>query len=195
MKKIGLFFGSFNPVHIGHLFVAEMAIEKADLDEVWFIVSPASPYKMHTGELAPETDRYNMVVQAIKYNRKLKVSDVEFSMSKPSYTANTVKFLKEKNAQNKFSLICGTDVYVDIESWFLGKELVDSIDEFIVYPRNSSKVYSPESMAHKTVWLLNVPSFEISATFIRNQIKNNKTTEHILPREVKEYIINNNLYK
>lgn len=195
MKKIGLFFGSFNPIHIGHLFVAEMAIEKADLDEVWFIVSPASPYKMHTGELASEEDRYNMVVQAIKYNRKLKVSDVEFSMSKPSYTANTVHFLKEKNTQNKFSLICGTDVYVDIESWFLGKELIESIDEFIVYPRNSSKIYSPESMVHKTTWLLNVPSFEISATFIRNQIKNNKTTEHILPREVKEYIINNNLYK
>ena len=195
MKNIGLFFGSFNPIHTGHLFVAEMAIEKAGLDEVWFIVSPASPYKMHTGELAPETDRYNMVVQAISYNRKLKVSDVEFSMSKPSYTANTIHFLKEKNTQNKFSLICGTDVYVDIESWFLGKELVDSIDEFIVYPRNSSKIYSPESMAHKTTWLLNVPSLEISATFIRSQIKKNGTTRHILPQEVKEYITNNNLYK
>lgn len=195
MKKIGLFFGSFNPIHIGHLFVAEMAIEKVGLDEVWFVVSPASPYKMHTGELASEVDRFKMVEEAIKYNDKLKASDVEFSMSKPSYTANTVYFLKEKNAENKFSLICGTDVYVDIESWFLGKELIDSIDEFIVYPRNSSKVYSPETIVHKTTWLLNVPSLEISATFIRNQIKNNKTTEHILPIEVKEYIINNNLYK
>lgn len=195
MKKIGLFFGSFNPIHIGHLFVAEMAIEKVGLDEVWFVVSPASPYKMHTGELASEVDRFKMVEEAIKYNDKLKASDVEFSMSKPSYTANTIYFLKEKAPQYDFSLICGTDVYVDIESWFLGKELIDSIDEFIVYPRNSSKVYSPETMSHKTTWLLNVPSLEISATFIRNQIKKNKTTKHILPQEIKEYIINNNLYK
>lgn len=195
MKNIGLFFGSFNPVHVGHLFVAEMAIEKSNLDEVWFVVSPASPYKMHTGELALDIDRFNMVKKAISYNEKLKASDIEFSMSKPSYTANTVYSLKSQNPNCDFSLICGTDVYVDIESWFLGKELVESLDNFIVYPRNSSKVYSPDSIAHKTTWLLNVPSLEISATFIRSQIKNNRTTKHILPQEVSEYIINNNLYK
>lgn len=195
MKKVGLFFGSFNPIHVGHLFVAEMSIERVGLDEVWFIVSPASPYKMHTGELVSEIDRFKMAEEAVKYNSKLKVSDVEFSMSKPSYTANTIYFLKEKYSQFDFSLICGTDVYVDIDSWFLGKELIEYIDEFIVYPRNSSKIYSPESMTHKTTWLLNVPTLEISATFIRNQIKNNRTTNHILPKEVQEYVFNNNLYK
>lgn len=195
MKKVGLFFGSFNPIHIGHLFVAEMSIERVGLDEVWFIVSPASPYKMHTGELASEIDRFKMAEEAVKYNSNLKVSDVEFSMSKPSYTANTIYFLKEKYSQFDFSLICGTDVYVDIDSWFLGKELIEYIDEFIVYPRNSSKIYSPESMINKTTWLLNVPTLEISATFIRNQIKNNKTTNHILPKEVQDYVFNNNLYK
>jgi len=195
MKKIGLFFGSFNPIHIGHLFVAEMALEQHNLEEVWFIVSPASPYKVNTGELASENDRYNMVQQAILYNEKLKVSDVEFRMSYPSYTANTLYFLKEQNPDKKFYLICGTDVYVDIESWFLGKELIDSVDSFIVYPRNSSKIYSPQSMINKTNWIVNVPNLEVSATFIRSQITNNKTTEHILPKEVKEYIINNKLYK
>lgn len=195
MKKIGLFFGSFNPIHVGHLFVAEMAIEKSSLDEVWFIVSPASPYKMHTGELASETDRLEMVKEAVSYNKKLKASDIEFNMSRPSYTANTIHKIKQENPEDYFCLICGTDVYVDIESWFLGKEVIEYINHFVVYPRNSTKIYPPSSMVHKTTWLLNVPSLEISATFIRNQIKNNNTTEHILPREVKNYIITNNLYK
>jgi nicotinate (nicotinamide) nucleotide adenylyltransferase len=99
-----------------------------------------------------------------------------------------------KNPNDNFYLICGTDVYVDIPNWYLGKEVIEQVD-FIVYPRNSSTVYSPESMKGKTTWLEGVPTLEISSTFIRNQIKNKKSTEYILPAEVKEFIIFNNLYQ
>jgi nicotinate-nucleotide adenylyltransferase len=194
MKKVGLFFGSFNPIHIGHLFVAEMALERAELDEVWFVISPASPYKFESGILADPNDRLIMTIKATKYNPKLKISNLEFFLPTPSYTALTLEVIKQENPNVYFYLICGTDVYVDIPNWYLGQEVIDFVD-FIVYPRNSSSVYSPDEMKDKTIWLDGVPSLEISSTFIRNQIKNKKSTEHILPLEVKEYIIFNNLYQ
>jgi nicotinate-nucleotide adenylyltransferase len=194
MKKIGLFFGSFNPVHVGHLFVAEMALERAELDEVWFVISPASPYKFESGVLADPDDRLIMTMKATKYNPKIKISNLEFFLPTPSYTAITIEVIKKENPNDYFYLICGTDVYVDIPKWYLGKEVIDSVD-FIVYPRNSSSIYSPEEMKDKTTWLDGVPTLEISSTFIRNQIKNRKSTSHILPEDVREYIIFNNLYQ
>jgi nicotinate-nucleotide adenylyltransferase len=194
MKKIGLFFGSFNPIHTGHLFVAEMALERAELDEVWFVISPASPYKFESGVLADSDDRLIMTMKATQHNSKFKISNVEFFLPSPSYTALTLEVIKQENPNDNFYLICGTDVYVDIPNWYLGKEVIDEVD-FIVYPRNSSSVYSPEGMKNKTIWLEGVPTLEISSTFIRNQIKNKKSTEYILPAEVKEFIIFNNLYQ
>lgn len=194
MKKIGLFFGSFNPVHVGHLFVAEMALERAELDEVWFVISPASPYKFESGVLADPDDRLIMTMKATKYNPKIKISNLEFFLPTPSYTAITIEVIKQENPNDYFYLICGTDVYVDIPKWYLGQEVMDSVD-FIVYPRNSSSIYSPEEMKDKTIWLDGVPTLEISSTFIRNQIKNRKSTNHILPEDVREYIIFNNLYQ
>jgi nicotinate-nucleotide adenylyltransferase len=194
MKRIGLFFGSFNPIHTGHLFVAEMALERAELDEVWFVISPASPYKFESGILADPDDRLIMTMKATQHNPKFKISNVEFFLPSPSYTALTIELIKHENPDDNFYLICGTDVYVDIPKWHLGREVIEAID-FIVYPRNSSSIYSPEEMKDKTIWLDGVPSLEISSTFIRNQIKNKKSTEYILPEFVKEYIINNKLYQ
>jgi nicotinate-nucleotide adenylyltransferase len=194
MKRIGLFFGSFNPIHTGHLFVAEMALERAELDEVWFVISPASPYKFESGLLADHDDRLIMTMKATQHNPKFKISNVEFFLPSPSYTALTLEVIKQENPNDNFYLICGTDVYVDIPNWYLGKEVIEQVD-FVVYPRNSSTVYSPESMKGKTTWLEGVPTLEISSTFIRNQIKNKKSTEYILPAEVKEFIIFNNLYQ
>jgi nicotinate-nucleotide adenylyltransferase len=192
--KIGLFFGSFNPIHVGHLFVAEIALERAELDEVWFVISPASPYKMDTGELADERSRLIMALNAIEYNSKLRVSNLEFSLPYPSYTSVSLEEFKRLYPEDSFSLICGTDVYVDIPNWKFGQEVIDAVD-FIVYPRSSATTYSPEEMKEKTLWLDAVSTLEISSTYIRNQIKNNKTTMHILPEKVKEYITANNLYK
>ena len=192
--KIGLLFGSFNPIHIGHLFMGEMALESNHIEKVWFIVSPESPYKTGKGILASANDRLAMVISACEYNEKFQVSTVEFDMSPPSYTYLTLYKLKEKYPEHDFHLICGTDVYVDIPTWHGGKEVIESCG-FIVYPRNTTTNYTPEEMAGKTLFLNGVPSLEISSTFLREQIKNNKTTKHLLPEFVQVYIKNNNLYK
>lgn len=193
-RKIGLLFGSFNPIHIGHLFVGEMALESEVVEEVWFIVSPESPYKTGKGILADASDRYAMVKRAIHYNEKFSVSTIEFDLPKPSYTYITLEALKEKWPNYEFHLICGTDVYVDIPTWYGGKEVIEACN-FLVYPRNTTSNYTPEEMAPKTVFLNGVPSLEISSTFLRDQIKKDKTTKHLLPESVQLYIKENNLYK
>jgi len=193
-KKIGLLFGSFNPIHIGHLFMGEMALESGLVDEVWFVVSPNSPYKMDKGILAPSSDRYSMVMRAIAYHDKFTADTTEFYLDGPSYTYITLGKLKEKNPELEFHLICGTDVYVDIPNWHGGKEVIEACN-FLVYPRNTTTNYIPEEMATKTNFLNGVPSLEISSTFLREQIKNNKSTKHLLPESVQEFIKENNLYK
>jgi len=192
--KIGLLFGSFNPIHVGHLFVAEMALESGYVDMVWFVVSPESPYKTGTGTLAPAKDRYEMVSKATEYNSNFSVSDMEFHLDKPSYTFKTLEAFKKLNPETKFHFICGTDVYTDIPNWFGGKEVIDACD-FLVYPRNTTTNYTPEAMVDKTQFLNGVPNLEISATFLREQIKNDRTTKHLISENVLEYIKEKGLYK
>jgi nicotinate-nucleotide adenylyltransferase len=193
-KKIGLLFGSFNPIHIGHLFMGEMALESGVVDEVKFIVSPASPYKMNSPDLAPEKDRFAMAALACSYNEKFSVSNMEFFMEKPSYTYLTLQKLQYVNPNAELYFICGTDVYVDIPNWHGGKEVIE-VANFLVYPRNSTSNYTPEEMKHKTTFLNGVPNLEISATFLREQIKKGRTTKHLLPEEVQYHIEKHNLYK
>lgn len=194
MKKIGLLFGSFNPIHIGHLFMGEMSLESGYIDEVWFIVSPNSPYKMGKGILMPAEDRLAMVKEACEYNSKFQISSIEFDLPSPSYTYITLEKLKENYPNYEFHMICGTDVYVDIPVWHGGEAVINACN-FLVYPRNTTKNYLPEQMANKTNFLNGVPSLEISSTFLREQIKNGKTTKHLLPDCVQQYINKKNLYK
>lgn len=191
--RIGLLFGSFNPIHIGHLFMAEMALESGNVDAVWFVISPNSPYKMASGVLAPPDDRLSMVCAAIAYNSKFAVETLEMGLDGPSYTYITLGKLNEKHPDIDFYMMCGTDVYVDIPNWHGGKEVIE-LTNFLVYPRNTTNNYIPESMADKTIFLNGVPSLEISSTFLREQIKNGKTTKHLLPESVQQYIKENNLY-
>jgi len=191
--RIGLLFGSFNPIHIGHLFMAEMALESGNVDVVWFVISPNSPYKMDKGILAPPDDRFSMVTRAISYNPRFVSDTTEYDLEGPSYTYITLGKLKEKHPEFEFYMICGTDVYVDIPNWHGGKEVIE-LTNFLVYPRNTTNNYIPESMADKTIFLNGVPSLEISSTFLREQIKNGKTTKHLLPDSVQQYIKENNLY-
>jgi nicotinate-nucleotide adenylyltransferase len=135
-----------------------------------------------------------MVVNAIRYNPRFTVSDVEFSLPAPSYTYITLSKLKEQNPNYNFHFICGTDVYVDIPNWHGGKEVIDNCN-FLVYPRNTSTNYTPEEMKDKTNFLNGVPNLEISATFLREQIKSGKTTRHLLPDSVRAYIEHNKLYQ
>jgi len=192
--KIGLLFGSFNPIHTGHLAMGEMALDSGAVDVVWFVISPNSPYKMSLGILAPAEHRLQMVLNAISYNSRMAVDTTEFGMEGPSYTYLTLEKLKEKHPEFEFYLICGTDVFVDIPNWHGGKEVIE-LTNFLVYPRNTTTNYIPDEMIGKVEFLHGVPSLEISSTFLRNQIKNNKSTTHFMPTQVRKYIDEYNLYK
>lgn len=174
--------------------MAEMALESGYVDVVWFVISPNSPYKMGKGVLAPPDDRYSMVMKAVHYNSRFAVDTTEYYLDGPSYTYITLGKLKEKYPDFDFHLICGTDVYVDIPNWHGGKEVIEAVN-FLVYPRNNTTNYTPEEMKDKTKFLNGVPNLEISATFLRDQIKNGRTTKHLLPDSVQKYITENNLYK
>lgn len=191
--RIGLLFGSFNPIHTGHLAMGEMALDSGFVDLVWFVISPNSPYKMGLGILADAEHRYQMVSKATSYNERFIVDTTEFTMEGPSYTYLTLEKLKEKHPDFEFYLICGTDVFVDIPSWYGGKEVME-LTKFLVYPRNTTTNYIPDEMVGKVEFLNGVPSLEISSTFLRNQIKNKRTTTHFMPLEVRKYIDDNNLY-
>lgn len=192
-RKIGLLFGSFNPIHIGHIFMGEMAIESGVVDEVWFVISPNSPYKMNNGTLAPPDDRFAMVSRATAYNSKFLIDATEFDLEGPSYTYITLEKFKERHPDYEFHLICGTDVFVDIPTWHGGKEVIDLV-RFLVYPRNTTVNYTPEEMSEKTHFLNGVPSLEISSTFLREQIKLGRTTKFLIPESVQEYINLHKLY-
>ncbi len=196
MEHIGLFLGSFNPIHIGHLVVAEMALEKCKLDSVWFIVSPQNPAKVKTGELINEDNRLEMAKIATSYNPKLYVSNIEFSLPRPSYTNATLKIIREKRPEKKFSIICGTDTHFKIPKWRNSLEVIEN-HEFILYQRggHAKDICTLNGIDKKTTLLSDVPELEISSTFIRNQIKNNLTLKHILTENVIDYIAVNNLYK
>lgn len=192
--RIGLLFGSFNPVHTGHLAMGEMALDSELVDVVWYVISPNSPYKMSLGILADAQHRLQMVNKAIAYNNRFIADTTEFEMEGPSYTYLTLQAFKEKYPDFEFYLICGTDVFVDIPTWHGGKEVME-LSKFLVYPRNTTTNYIPDEMADKVEFLNGVPSLEISSTFLRNQIKKNKTTAHFMPTEVRKYIDEHKLYK
>ena len=189
--QIGLFFGSFNPIHIGHLIIANYIIENTDLDELWFVVSPQNPLKSKKS-LLHDHDRYDMVDLAIKNYHKMRVSDVEFSMPRPSYTIDTLIYLQEKYPKYTFSLIMGEDNLHSLPKWKNHEILVKNHSIF-VYPR-ISKV-GGEVIRHDNIKKINAPIIELSATEIRKMIKENKNIRPMLPPEVFEYIDKMGFYR
>jgi nicotinate-nucleotide adenylyltransferase len=184
MQKIGLFFGSFNPIHIGHLIVANVMTETTDFDKVWFVVSPQNPLKPSKG-LLHEFDRYDMVQAAVADNFKLQVSDVEFHLPKPSYTINTLAHLTEKFPEKNFSLIIGEDNLESFPRWKNYQQIVDHYGLY-VYPR--PHVSASQLKSHPNVKMVEAPLLDISATFIRNCIKNNKSIRYLVPEPVENMI-------
>jgi nicotinate-nucleotide adenylyltransferase len=195
-QHVGLLLGSFNPVHIGHLVLAEMALERCDLDSVWFIVSPMNPDKVNGNILINEEERFKMVKLATAYNKKFHASNIEFSMPRPSFTNNTLRRLRSITPNKKFYIICGTDTHFKIPTWRNAQEVIDNHD-FILHKRGGSDkiICQEKGIDKKTILLENVPVLEISSTFIREQIRNNKTLKHLLPEEVLQYIKKRKLYK
>jgi len=183
-KTIGLFFGSFNPIHIGHLIVANSMIENGPLDKIWFVVTPQNPLKP-SKSLLHEFDRYDLVQAAISDNYKFEVSDVEFHLPKPSYTAYTLAYLSEKNPDKEFVLIIGEDNLRNFSKWKNYQQILENY-KLYVYPRPG--VTKDEIKRHKNIRLVEAPVLDISATFIRKQIKNKKSIRYLVPESVDQMI-------
>ncbi|WP_426475740.1 nicotinate (nicotinamide) nucleotide adenylyltransferase [Chryseobacterium balustinum] len=194
MKKIGLFFGSFNPIHIGHLILANYILENSDMNELWFVVSPQNPFK-EKKSLLNDHNRLDMVELAIKNYPDMRASNVEFSLSTPSYTIDTLTYLKEKHPDYSFSLIMGEDNLGSLHKW-KNSDLLIKNHHIIVYPRvfEGDKKDS-KYINHENISLVKAPVIELSATEIRNMIQQGKNVRPMLPPEVFEYLDGSSFYK
>jgi nicotinate-nucleotide adenylyltransferase len=197
-KKVGLYYGSFNPIHIGHLVVARKALDDTDLDEVWFVVSPQNPHKQKTGELIDADHRLAMVQIAIEGTPDFQACDVEFDLPQPSYTHVGLRVLRERHPETEFSIIGGTDLQRKMSIWKSHKEILEHHD-LIIYPRVLSGKdlkygEANELVEGKTTHLENVPRLEISAAYIREHLKKGKSVEWLMPDSVIRHIKLNNLF-
>lgn len=191
--KIGLFFGTFNPIHIGHLVIANHIVEYSDLQQVWFLVTPQSPFKTKVS-LLDNRQRFEMVYRATKDYLNLKPSDIEFNLSQPNYTINTLTYLQEKHPNYEFALIMGEDNLKSFHKW-KNYELILQNHHIYVYPRlseSSSKILFDD---HKHIHKVNAPIMELSSTFIRKSIKEGKNVRPMLPEHVWDYLDEMNFYK
>lgn len=188
--KIALFFGSFNPIHIGHLIIANYIAETQNVDKVWLVVSPHNPLK-EKSSLLNEYDRLYLVNLAIDGNQKLEASNIEFFLPKPSYTIDTLTYLKEKFPQHEFSLIMGGDNLASISKW-KNYELILKNHLIYLYNRPGHTV-TENKMSH--IKVLNVPYLEISSSFIRESIANGISMKYFLPDAVEKYITEMNIFK
>jgi nicotinate-nucleotide adenylyltransferase len=183
--KVGLFFGSFNPIHIGHLIIANMVLEQTDIKEVWFVVSPQNPFKS-SKFLAHEFDRLKMVELAIQDHWGFRASDVEFHMPRPSYTAHTLAWLSDKHPHHEFKVIMGEDNLQNFPKWKNYKAILDNYG-IIVYPRPGASI-SQEPITHPNILIIQAPLLDISATFLRQCFRKNISTKFLLPDSVSDYI-------
>lgn len=189
--RVGLFFGSFNPVHVGHLVIANYMASFTELEEVWLVVSPQNPLK-EKSSLLGENDRLHLVKLALDFHKKIKASDIEFKLPQPSYTINTLAHLAEKFPEHEFCLIMGSDNLTGFHKWKNYEEILRRYKIF-VYPRPDKK--ETEFDAHPSVTFVNAPLMEISSTFIRRSIKEKKDVRFYLHQKVWEYIDEMSLYK
>lgn len=191
--KIGLYFGTFNPIHIGHLIIANHMAEFSELEQIWMVVTPHNPHKTKS-TLLDDYKRLEMVFLATEDYPKIKPSDIEFKLPQPNYTVNTLAHLQEKFPQHEFSLIMGEDNLNSLHKWKNYEVILQNHDIYI-YPRLSKEVVNPEFKSHPKIHKIDAPVVEISSTFIRDSIKAGKHVRALLPDEVWTYIDHNNLYK
>lgn len=194
MKKVGLFFGTFNPIHIGHLVIANHMVEFSDLEEVWLVVTPRSPFKTKIS-LLENHHRYQLVYEAIKEYPKLKVSDIEFNLTQPNFTINTLVQLEEKyGSEFSFALLMGEDNLQGFRKW-KNYEIILAHYELYVYPRLAEGKISKDLINHKSVHRVEAPIMEISSTFIREQHKAGRNIRPLLPEAVWRYVDEMNFYR
>ena len=190
-KKIGLFFGSFNPVHIGHMIIASFMVTHTDLDQVWMVVSPHNPHKPKK-TLAKDYDRLHLVKLAIGDNFNLKASDIEFGLPKPSYTIDTLVYLKEKYPNDQFILIMGGDNLATFHKC-KNYELILAHHSIYVYQRPNYNLGA--LFRHPKVYVFEAPLMQISASYIRKCLQEGKSIEYLVPEKVFQYLEDHNIYK
>jgi nicotinate-nucleotide adenylyltransferase len=188
--KIGLFFGSFNPIHHGHLMVASFIANHTDLQQVWLVVSPQNPHKTQSS-LLNEYDRLHLAQLAIEDDDQIKVSDIEFKLPKPSYTIDTLTYLEEKYPQHQFYVIMGSDSFQNLPKWKNFEALVKNY-QFVVYRRPGFEITEKYGA---DVTYLEAPMLELSATLIRNNCKDGITIRYLVPEDVRLEIERNNYFK
>nr|WP_299341266.1 nicotinate (nicotinamide) nucleotide adenylyltransferase [Allomuricauda sp.] len=194
MKNIGLFFGTFNPIHIGHLVLANHMVEFSDLEEVWFVITPQSPFKTKQS-LLYDHHRYQMVYEAIQEYPKLKASKIEFELPQPNYTINTLVHLDEKyGGTYRFSLIMGEDNLKSFHKWKNYETILEN-HSLYVYPRISEGKIEQKFEDHPKVHRIEAPIMEISSTFIRKQHRLGKNIRPLLPDSVWKYMDEMNFYR
>ncbi|SFT63642.1 nicotinate-nucleotide adenylyltransferase [Lishizhenia tianjinensis] len=199
--KVGLYFGSFNPIHIGHLIIANHMVDTTDMDQVWMVVSPHNPLKKKKS-LLEDYHRLALVNEAIEDNDNLRASDIEFKLEQPSYTANTLAYLKEKHPTHEFVLIMGEDNLRTFHKWKNYEQILERY-EIYVYPRvltvqelEKEKTEYNTLQDHPNVhFCADAPLMKISSSYIRKAIKNERDVRYLLPQPVLKYIDEMNFYK
>ena len=191
--KIGLYFGTFNPIHVGHLTIANHLAEHSDLDQVWFVVTPLSPFKKKSS-LLDNHQRLEMVYLATKDYTKLRPSDIEFGLKQPNYTIDTLTYLFEKFPEYEFALIMGEDNLKSFHKW-KNYELILENHSIYVYPRISDGDIDTQFNKHPKIKKVDAPIMQLSSTFIRKEIKDGKNIKPMLPKHVWEYLDEMNFYK
>jgi len=188
--NIGLYFGSFNPIHIGHLIIANHVLNEINVEKIWFVVSPQNPLK-ESKTLLNEFDRLHLVRQAVQDDNRMKCSDIEFNLPKPSFTSSTMIFLSEKYPDHKFSLIMGSDSYQNLNKWKNFETLISNYPIY-VYKRQGHEI---EKFFIKEPIILNAPIIQISASQIRELIRSGKSIRYLVPEIVREEIETRKFYK
>lgn len=190
--KIGLYFGTFNPIHVGHLIIANHLAEHSDLEQIWIVVTPHNPLK-EKSTLLKDAHRLEMVHLATENYPKIKPSDFEFKLPQPNYTINTLSHFQDKYPKLEFSIIMGEDNLNSFHKWKNYEAILENHDIY-VYPRLNSEVIDNQFVNHKKIHKIDSPIIEISSTFIRENIKNRKNVQPLLPFKVWEYIDKSGFY-
>ena len=191
--KIGLYFGTFNPIHIGHIAIANHMAEYSDLDKIWMVITPHNPFKKKSS-LLDNNHRYQMVLEALETYDKIEPSNIEFNLPQPSYTVYTLAHLEEKYPQHEFCLIMGEDNLKSLHKW-KNYEVILERHDIYVYPRISEGTVETQFDNHSKIHKVDAPIMEISSTMIRKAIKDGKNIRPLLPPEVHTYIDQMNFYK
>lgn len=193
MANIGLFFGTFDPIHVGHLIIANQMAIQTSIDQVWLVVTPQNPFKQDNRLLA-DHHRLALAKIAVEDNDLLHVSDVEFKMPKPSYTIDTIVYLQEKYPQHTFSLIMGEDNLASLHKWKNHEQLVDRC-QILVYPRMHDKKGDYPYANHTKISRVEFPLMQVSSSYIRKAIGQGKDVRYLLTEPVRRYVEEMNFYK